>query len=125
MFAMPRLLIVDDDAAVRGILFDLFSENFECNTASTAEEAIEFLEIEVYDAVVTDIAMPGLNGVDLMKRIQLKDLTTPVILMSGKGQEQDSTALIELGAFAYVAKPFDLDEIENVVGRAMRPVGSA
>lgn len=120
---MPTLLIVDDDGTIRGILLDLFSENYECNTASTAEEAIEFLEIETYDVVITDISMPGLDGIDLLKRIQLKDLATPVILISGKGHEQDTESLMKLGAFAYVTKPFSLDEMERLVAEATRRNG--
>lgn len=116
---MANVLIVDDDDAVRGILLDLLSEQYECNTASTAEEAFQYLEIQEYDAVLTDIAMPGLTGIELLKRIQLKDLETPVILISGKNGEQDPEALIKLGAFAYVSKPFSLDEIEVLVARAI------
>jgi DNA-binding NtrC family response regulator len=116
---MSNILIVDDDATVRGILLDLLSEKYECNTASTAEEAFAYLEVENYDAVVTDIAMPGLTGLDLLRRIQLKDLDTPVILISGKGNEQDPQSLIDLGAFAYITKPFSLDEIEEFVERAV------
>ena len=116
---MTNILIVDDDDAVRGILLDLLSDRYQCNTASTAEEAFQYLEMEHYDAVLTDIAMPGLTGVELMKRIQLKDLDTPVILISGKNDEQDSEALIKLGAFAYLHKPFSLDEIEYIVDRAV------
>ena len=86
---MPTILIVDDDAAVREILVDLLSENYECNTASTAEQAIQYLEIENYDAVLTDLAMPGLTGVEILKRLKLKDLRTPVIIISGKPQEED------------------------------------
>ena len=116
---MANVLIVDDDDAVRGILLDLLSDRYQCNTASTAEEAFQYLEIETYDAVLTDISMPGLTGIELMKRVQLKDLDTPVILISGKNDEQDSEALIKLGAFAYLSKPFSLDEIEYIVGRAV------
>jgi DNA-binding NtrC family response regulator len=116
---MANILIVDDDDAVRGILLDLLSDRYQCNTASTAEEAFQYLEIENYQAVLTDIAMPGLTGIELMKRIQLKDLDTPVILISGKNDEQDSEALIKLGAFAYLNKPFSLDEIEYLVDRAV------
>ncbi len=119
MPAMANILIVDDDDAVRGILLDLLSERYDCNTASTAEEAFQYLEIEKYDAILTDIAMPDLTGVDLLKRIQLKDLDTPVILISGKNDEQDPEALLKLGAFAYLHKPFSLDEIEYIVDRAV------
>jgi two-component system response regulator AtoC len=116
---MPTLLIVDDDAAIRGMLYDLFSDRYECHTASMAEEAFQYLEVEHYDAIITDIAMPGLTGVELLKRVQLRDEDTPVILISGKGSEQDSASLLALGAFAYVTKPFTLNEIERVVERAL------
>jgi DNA-binding NtrC family response regulator len=116
---MPTILIVDDDAAIRGMLYDLLSEKYECNTASMAEEALQYLEVEKYDAIVTDLAMPGLTGIELLKRVQQTDMETPVILISGRGAEQDPEDLIELGAFAYVTKPFNLDEIEEVVERAV------
>jgi DNA-binding NtrC family response regulator len=116
---MPTLLIVDDDAAIRGILYDLFSDRYECHTASMAEEAFQYLEVEHYDAIITDIAMPGLTGVELLKRVQLRDESTPVILISGKGSEQDPESLLALGAFAYVTKPFNLSEIEETIERAV------
>jgi len=116
---MASILIVDYDEAVRGILMDLLSDRYECHTASTADEAFQYLENENYDAVLTDIATSGLSGVQLMKRIQLKDLNTPVILISGKNDDQDSEELMKLGAFAYLHKPFSLDEIEYLVGRAV------
>jgi len=121
---MRKVLIVDDDAVIRGMLLDLLSEKYECNTASTAEEAFEYIEIESYDAVLTDISMAGLTGLHLMDRIHRKDVNTPVILISGKGSEQDSQSLIDLGAFAYVTKPFGLDEMESLVERAVNRDGS-
>jgi len=117
---MPTILIVDDDAAIRGMLYDLLSEKYECNTASLAEEALQYIEAEKYDAILTDIAMPGLTGVDLLKRVHENHVATPVILISGRGSEQDPRGLIDLGAFAYVTKPFNLDDIEEVVGRAIQ-----
>jgi DNA-binding NtrC family response regulator len=116
---MPTILIVDDDPAIRSVLYDLLSEKYDCNTASMAEEALQFIEVGEFDAILTDIGMPGLTGVELLGRIQETDSTTPVILISGKGSEQDPEDLIELGAFAYVTKPFNLDEIEEVVERAV------
>jgi DNA-binding NtrC family response regulator len=116
---IPTILIVDDDPAIRSVLYDLLSEKYECNTASMAEEALKYIEVEKYDAILTDIAMPGLTGVNLLQRIHQHDSNTPVILISGKGSEQDPKDLIELGAFAYVTKPFNLDDIEQVVERAV------
>jgi DNA-binding NtrC family response regulator len=116
---MPTILIVDDDDAIRAILYDLLSDKYECDTASTAEEALQYIAVETYDAILTDIAMPGLTGVELLKKIQEHDSATPVILISGKGSEQDPQDLIALGAFAYVTKPFNLNEIEQVVEQAV------
>ena len=116
---MATILIVDDDDALRGILFEVLSENHTCHTASTAEEAWQYLEVETYDAIVTDIAMPGLDGVGLLKRTQLLDLKTPVIIISGKGSGPLADQLLALGAFAYLSKPFDLDELETLVDNAI------
>lgn len=116
---MVAILIVDDDDAIRGMLYDLFATRYECHTASTAEQALQLIEIEEYAAVLTDIAMPGLDGVHLLKRIQLRHLETPVILISGKGGEEDGQNLMALGAFAYITKPFKLEEVEETVERAV------
>jgi two-component system response regulator AtoC len=116
---MTRILIVDDDDAIRGTLYDLLSDRYECHTASRAEEALQYLEVEKYDAVLTDIAMPGLTGIELLQRVQQGNSGTPVILISGKGSEQDNEPLIRMGAFAYVTKPFSLDQIELLVERAV------
>jgi DNA-binding NtrC family response regulator len=115
---MPTILIVDDDEAIRTMLYDLLCDKYECDTASMAEEALQYIEVESYDAILTDIAMPGLTGVELLKKIQEHDSATPVILISGKGSEQ-AQALVELGAFAYVTKPFNLVEIEEAIERAV------
>lgn len=116
---MATILIVDDDDAIRGTLYELLSPRYECHTASTAEQALQLIEMSDYSAVLTDIAMPGLDGVQLLKGIQLRHLETPVILISGKGAEEDSKNLLALGAFAYITKPFKLEEIEETVERAI------
>jgi len=115
---MDTILIVDDDDAIRGTLFELLAPHYECHTAGTAEQALQLLEMSDYAAVLTDIAMPGLDGVHLLKRIRLRHLETPVILLSGKGVEEDVENLLALGAFAYITKPFQLEEIEETVARA-------
>jgi DNA-binding NtrC family response regulator len=121
---MSTILIVDDDDAIRAILLDLLSDRYECHTASRAEEALQYLEVENYDAVLTDIAMPGLTGIELLYRVQQGNSGTPVILISGKGSEEDTEALIRMGAFAYVTKPFSLDQIELIVERAVEQKAS-
>jgi len=116
---MVTVLIVDDDDAVRGMLFELLSPNYECHTASTAEQALEYLEVEHYAAVLTDIAMSGLDGLDLLRRVQERHPGTPVVLISGKGAEEDGESLTRMGAFAFITKPFKLEEVESTVAQAV------
>jgi DNA-binding NtrC family response regulator len=115
---MATLLLVDDDVAVRETLYDLLSGTHECHTADRAEQALEYLEIEKYDAILTDILMPGLGGIEILRRINESHSVTPVIVISGNIVDHEET-LIELGAFAYFAKPFQLEEIEDAVIRAI------
>ena len=116
---MATLLIVDDDNLVRDTLHELLSTSHECHTADRAEQAFAYLDIETYDAVLTDISMPGLSGRQLLDYIQAKHAATPVIVISGESNEADAKELIQAGAFAYFAKPFKLEEIEEAVERAI------
>ena len=116
---MATLLIVDDDSLIRDTLHELFSGAHECHTADRAEQALAYLDLETYDAVLTDISMPELSGRALLKHIQAKHPTTPVIVISGLSNEADAKDLIAMGAFAYFAKPFKLEDIEAAVERAI------
>jgi len=119
---MATLLIVDDDNFIRDTLREFLSTSHECHTADRAEQALACLDIETYDAVLTDISMPGLSGRELLKYIQAKHSATPVIVISGMpnpNDEVDGKELLDLGAFAYFTKPFQLEKIEEAVERAI------
>jgi DNA-binding NtrC family response regulator len=116
---MATLLIVDDDNLIRDTLHELLSASHECHTADRAEQALAYLDIETYDVVLTDISMPGLSGRQLLNYIQAKHSATPVIVISGMAEGDDATEIINAGAFAYFSKPFQLDEIEAAVVRAI------
>jgi len=117
--SMATLLVVDDDNMIRETLHDFFLSNHECHTADRAEQALAFLEFESYDAILTDLDMPGLSGRELLHRVKEDHPTTPVIVISGIVGEEEAGALIELGAFAYFTKPFKLEEIEAAVNKAV------
>jgi len=116
---LATLLIVDDDNLIRDTLHELLSTSHECHTADRAEQALAYLDIETYDAVLTDISMPGLSGRQLLSYIQAKHSATPVIVISGMSEGDEATEIIEAGAFEYFAKPFKLEEIEAAVNRAI------
>ena len=116
---MATLLIVDDDILVRDMLCELLSPVHECHTADRAQQALAYLDIETYDAVLTDLSMPGLSGRALLKHIQAKHSATPVIVITGVFDESEREELLNLGAFAYFTKPFQLEQIEETVLRAI------
>lgn len=116
---MATLLIVDDDALIRETLHELFSNDHECHSADRAEQALAYLDIENYDAVITDISMPGLSGREILKYVLAKQPSTPVIVISGKPDDPEGESIVRMGAFAYITKPFQLDDIEDAVTRAI------
>ena len=116
---MPKILVVDDDDIIRDTLFELLSEEYLCQTAETAERAFARLEADSYDVVLTDISMPGLSGLELLGHIRQKFPNTPVIMISGIGDQDHAEGLIKLGAFDFLLKPFSLDVVEKSVKRAV------
>ena len=116
---MAAILIVDDDDAVRDVLYDLFSDEHMCHAAATAEQALAFLREQTYDTVLTDISMPGLSGVELLSILRREQPDTPVIVISGIGDRTHAEGLTRLGAFDFILKPFRLEAVEQSVGRAL------
>jgi len=116
---MSRILVVDDDDTIRDTLYELFSEEYVCQTAETAEKAFARLEADVYDVVLTDISMPGLSGVELLGHIRQRFSDTPVIIISGIDDREHAQGLIKLGAFDFLMKPFTLEVVEKSVKRAV------
>ena len=116
---MSRILVVDDDETTRDTLYELLTEEYDCQTAQTAEQALARLEVDSYDLVLTDISMPGLSGLELLGHVRQKYPDTPVIIISGISDEEHSQGLIRLGAFEFLLKPFRLEVVEKSVKRAL------
>ena len=116
---MAAILIVDDDDAVRDVLYDLFNEEHLCHAASSAEQALAFIHEQPYDVVLTDISMPGLSGVELLGHLRQSRPGTPVIVVTGINDRTHAEGLMRLGAFDYILKPFRLEAVEASVARAL------
>jgi DNA-binding NtrC family response regulator len=116
---MASLLIVDDDVTLRDVLVDLFSEEHLCHSAGTVEEALKQIQVYDYDLIISDIAMPGLSGEDLLGFIKNYRPRTPVLFISGASDAVCAERLIRKGAFDYLSKPFRFEEIEEKVARAI------
>ncbi|HEY6100191.1 MAG TPA: sigma-54 dependent transcriptional regulator [Anaeromyxobacter sp.] len=115
---MARLLLVDDEAAMRFALKELAeARGYEAVLASSGKEALA--RLDGVDAVVTDHAMPEMDGVQLLGAIRERDALLPVILVTAHGSERLAVRAMKTGAYEYVAKPFDLDEMGLVIERAL------
>ena len=104
---------------IRDTLDELLSANYSCQTAATAEAALTKLEAQRFDVVLTDISMPGLNGMELMQWVVENYPGTPVIIISGHSDQDHAQNLISRGAFDYLLKPFRLEVVEASVRRAI------
>jgi YesN/AraC family two-component response regulator len=118
MTEAKRLLIVDDEEAVTFSLFQIFINiPTECEvlTASDGTEALKKIEAGEFDLIITDIAMPGINGLDLLTMIKSKHPKTKVIVITAYGSDERKEQAISRGAEHYIEKPFDIYELKNLV----------
>ena len=115
-----QILIVDDEVSMRRMLEILFSqEGYQVQTAASAETALEALNQRPIDLVISDIRMPGLSGLDLLRRLKADDSEAEVVLMTAYASTESAIEAIKLGAFDYVTKPFQVDELVNIVRHAL------
>jgi two-component system response regulator AtoC len=115
-----RILIVDDDE-VSCRLFEevLEGEGHEVQTAQSGEEALERLRSESYDLLLVDVRMPGISGLDVTRTMRQEQPELPVIVMTAFGSIETTVEAIHEGAFDYVSKPMNLDELKKIVSRAL------
>jgi DNA-binding NtrC family response regulator len=115
---MPRILVVDDDSGMLASLRGLFrSRGQEAVVARSGAEALD--QLAGVDTVVTDFAMPGMDGVQLVQAIHDRDDSLPVILLTAHGSERVAVQAMKSGAYDYLTKPFDSEEFSLVVDRAL------
>jgi signal transduction histidine kinase len=114
-----RILIVDDEECVVNLFATYLGETYSCETAANAQEALDLLAREPFALVVTDMQMPGLSGIELLRRITEHYKDTAVIIVSGIARTQRVMDAIRVGASDYLIKPCDLDVLTISVERAL------
>ena len=121
MFKHPRpILIVDDDVELVTLLVDYLQlEGFAPVAAHNGTEALELLSRQEFEIVVLDVMMPGMSGVEVLKRIREKS-QLPVLMLTAKGEVNDRIHGLEMGADDYVVKPFDAKEVVARVKAVLR-----
>lgn len=118
--ATGSILVVDDDDSIIEILITyLNAKGYQTTAAATGEDAVAHLERGDLDLVITDLKMPGMNGLELARKALMADPDRPVILMTAFAEVDNARESVSIGIYDFVLKPFDLEDIGNAVRRAL------
>lgn len=113
---IPRILIVDDDPGQRSLLDSfLRSQGFATLTAMSGERALQILRAEKFDLMISDVRMPGLTGLETLRRARQEHAVLPVLLVTAYADIREAVGAMRDGALNYLAKPIDLDELLSTV----------
>jgi two-component system, OmpR family, response regulator MprA len=112
MAEQARILVVDDEPAVQSALFRALTlEHYDVANASDGYEALERIGATAYEAIILDIAMPRMDGLEVCKRLRAGGDRTPVLMLTARGEVDDRVAGLDVGADDYLVKPFALREL--------------
>ena len=116
-----RILVADDEVVIRALLTEVLTEeHHEVTTADDGKQAIDLLQRSRYDLVITDLVMPGVNGIDVLMAAKRIDSRLPVLVITGYPSVNTAVRLVELGANDYITKPFNVDLIKVTVAKVLR-----
>ncbi len=119
-----RILIVDDEETLTFSMYQSFileKGDYEIVTANSGEEALEKLDSKKFDVAIVDIYLPGISGLDLIKKIKEKNPDTAIIVMSAYATMDKKDEALENGALYFFEKPFDMKEVKKVVLKTLNP----
>jgi two-component system response regulator (stage 0 sporulation protein F) len=118
--AKQVILIVDDEEGLReGLSKLLESEGYVALSAESGEQALEILQRSHIDLVLTDMRMPGMDGIELLKKIRERHPNVGVIILTGYGQIESYIEAMNFGAIEYVSKPFKVNELKFIVNKVL------
>ena len=116
---MKPILVVDDEKSMRDFL-DIFlkQEGYRVRCVSSGQDAFEILEKKEFDLVITDIKMPDISGVEVLKKVNSLNLNTPVIMITAFASNETALEALNQGVYDYISKPFNVDEMRIIIKRA-------
>jgi two-component system response regulator (stage 0 sporulation protein F) len=117
--ARRRVLVVDDEAEVVDVLKEHFEETYDVDTASDGKRALKLIRTRRPEVILLDIHMPGLNGLEVLKRIQKVDGKPVVIVVTANEDTDVAAQAMSQGVFSYVPKPFDFQYLDHLVAVAL------
>jgi DNA-binding response OmpR family regulator len=123
---MKKILIIEDEHdLVKGLKINLSDEGFEVDWADNGIEGLRKAIEEDPDLIILDIMLPGMNGLDVCRELRQKNIVTPIIMLTAKGEEIDKVVGLEIGADDYITKPFSVRELIARIKARLRSSGRA
>ena len=116
---MRSVLIVDDEIGVRESLKIILNKDYEVSLARNAEEAFSKIKEHSPDVILLDITLPDLDGLKVLERIKRNDPNIIVIMITGAETVNTAVEAMKLGAYDYVTKPFDIDQLRLIITRSL------
>ena len=118
--AKRKILVIDDEKLIQWSLEqELSRDGYEVFSASTGEAGLQLFDRESPDLTIVDIRLPGADGIEILEKIKAQDKEHPIIMITAFGDVGTAVRAMKLGAFDYLTKPFDLEEVKLVVGKAL------
>src|SRR2546428_3654611 len=115
-----RVLVVDDEPSILMLLNDALTQwGYQVICAGTGSEALTALKTQVFDAALTDVRMPDMSGLDLLREIKKRDESIEVVIMTGYPTISSAVEALKEGAYDYLSKPLILDELHHLMQRLM------
>ena len=114
------ILVVDDNAGTRESLEEILADDYDVWSAEDGLAALEMVKQQAFDVVLLDLIMPKLDGIETLKRLKVSDNRMDVIMISATDRASEAIASIKSGAYDYITKPFDADNITNVIERVLQ-----
>lgn len=114
-----RILVVDDEQAVRDLLVKILGPHYKVDVAPDGASAIEQLRAREYDLLITDLKMPGMDGLSVVREARRKSLSLQIIIITGYSTEASAIEALNMGVCGYITKPFRLQRVLALAARAL------
>jgi DNA-binding NtrC family response regulator len=114
-----RILLVEDKPNMLALLEQMLREHYDVTSARDGKQALDILGQQAFDVVLTDVRMPGADGLEILRAVKDRDPTTEVIVMTAFASIEAAVEAIKAGAYDYLRKPFDPDDVLLVLSRAL------
>lgn len=119
-----KILAVDDELSICLLLENFLSQNYDVVTINDGLEALKWLDDNIPDLIISDIHMPNIDGFEFLTKLRERGFTkhTPVIMLSGRSESKERIKCYKLGAQDYLTKPFNPEELDELVKKNLNPI---